>query len=592
VEDDNSISLCSGNNDMDNDIDNSARSDDLHHRRSFAQRGSNPFDVMPVDNRRMSASSAQSVASFTTNMSQRQASALTMVTHINHHATRSNPFTKAASSASASANGSSVVSSSLASSAFSITSSVSSAIKNTHWKRRTSDDGFVCGTDDPNNNRYWQLLTTKSRQRTLLLVATTVALLILVGCYNYSLRMFQYSTNSQSDMITQNQQGGLFSSYINDSSSTTNSNSNNNNNNENIPFVMCDRITPYQHSSNTVIDRSQYQQIDQPYTFLSTNGQWPKSNKILLLRNDGKFGHIGNQFNSLLHAFDYARDHNLHIGMLFHSWAMDVIHTMFYESVDFDILTVDMEVDFGILLVRNQSQLLLYDEVISKNAEQLYFYKSSNKNVDSWRDTMSMHKSILQQLFHRYNRGYGYVHNGLRAKDVCATIDMFFKDRLSTIKYSVIHAQNMDGNAIWKLEQIAKTTGITIEGGAGTMSPAYVKAILKPLGMLEHPIILLSDGQLPGIERALLNDAIIGPRLMVLSDRVALDGGDITLAVLSDVFIGNPASVTSGFIARVRMTLGYSDASTQLFRRKRIHQWYSVCNEDCVFNPWILGKWV
>jgi hypothetical protein len=603
VEDDNSsrwgdLTSCSNG---DNDIDNSTRSDDISlHKRSFAQRNSNFID-MPMDNRRMASVSlsAQSVDSFTSNMSQRQESTMTMMTHsINHHA-RSNPFTASASSASAS---SAVALSSLAASAFSVT--LPSAINCTnHWKRRSSGDGFVNGPDQ--NNRYWQLTTGGSRQRTLVTLVAVTGLLILAGCYNYSLVMFQqqqqqhqqqhhqqqqYSTN-ESEMITKNEQGGLFSSYNNNNNNNNNT-TNSNNNNDNVPFVMCDRITPYQHCSNTASDRSQYQHITEQYKFLSTNGQWPKSNKILLLRNDGKFGHIGNQFNSLLHAFDYARDHELHIGMLFHSWAMDVIHSMFYESADFDILSVEMEEDFGILLVRDQSQLLLYDEVISQNAQQLYFYKSSNKNADSWRDTMGAHKSILQQLFHRYNRGYGYVHNGLRAKDVCSTLDMFFKDQLSTIKYSVIHAQYMDGNTVWKLEQIAKTTGITIKGGAGTMSPAYVKSILKPLGMLEHPIILLTDGQLPGIERALLNDAIIGPRLMVLSDRVALDGADITLAVLSDVFIGNPASVTSGFIARIRMALGYSDMSTQLFRRKRIHQWYSVCNEDCVFNPWILSKWV
>lgn len=569
VEDGNSswwgdLASCSSNSDNDDDdIDNNSnRSDDLialHHRKSTTQRKSSDNNSTKlIDNHRrkasLSSSSPQSQASFTTSLSQRQASAMSMMTHINHHHARSNPFTAAA-----------------------------------------SDDGFL----SPDQNRYWQLTTTTSRQR--IVVATTALLLILLGYYNNSLggmfqhqqqqqpqpQLDQYSTN-KNVMITKNEQGGLFSFYTNNS--VTNSY---NNNDDNIPFVMCDRITPYQHSSHNIAsDRSQYQHITKPYTFLSTNGQWTKSNKILLLRNDGKFGHIGNQFNSLLHAFDYARDHKLHIGILFHSWAMDVIHSMFYESIDFDILSANMETDFGILLVRNQSQLLLYDEVISQNAQQLYFYKSSNKNVDSWRDTMSMHKSILQQLFHRYNRGYGYVHNGLRAKDVCSTLDMFFKDRLSTIIYSVIHAQYMDGNTVWKLEQIAKTTGITIEGGAGTMSPAYVKSILKPLGMLEYPIILLTDGQLPGIERALLNDPIVGPRLMVLSDRVALDGADITLAVLSDVFIGNPASVTSGFIARIRMALGYSEFSTQLFRRKRIHQWYSVCNEDCVFNPWILSKWV
>lgn len=149
-------------------------------------------------------------------------------------------------------------------------------------------------------------------------------------------------------------------------------------------FAMCGRATPFKYSLDTATDRSNRQGLQKAF-----NHDWPKENKILLLRNDGKFGNIGNQMNSLLHAFDYARDHNLHLGMLFHSWAMDVIHSMFYETDDFDALGDELKNDFGILVVRNQTQLTLYDEVVSKNAEQLYFYKSSNNNMDHWKETMT-----------------------------------------------------------------------------------------------------------------------------------------------------------------------------------------------------------
>lgn len=101
------------------------------------------------------------------------------------------------------------------------------------------------------------------------------------------------------------------------------------------------------------------------------------------------------------------------------------------------------------------------------------------------------------------------------------------------------------------------------------MGPAYVKSILKPLGMLDYPIVLITDRQNTAAERGLLNDQTIGPKLMVLSERERMDGADVALALLSDVFIGNPASVTTGFIARSRMALGYSVETTQLFRRKR-----------------------
>jgi hypothetical protein len=134
--------------------------------------------------------------------------------------------------------------------------------------------------------------------------------------------------------------------------------------------------------------------------------------------------------------------------------------------------------------------------------------------------------------------------------------------------YKSVHSQFLDSDSLWRIERIAKTAGLTIEGGAVSMGPAYVKSILKPLGMLEYPIVLITDGHV-GAERGLLNDPTIGPKLMVLSGRDKMDGADVALAVLSDVFIGNPASVTSASLARARMALGYSEKSTQLFRRKR-----------------------
>lgn len=169
----------------------------------------------------------------------------------------------------------------------------------------------------------------------------------------------------------------------------------------------------------------------------------------------------------------------------------------------------------------------------------------------------------------RHNRGYGYVHSGLRARDVCAGLDRFFHERAGAARYTVLHARYLDGNATGILERMASTVGLTVEGGALYLSPGYVKAILGPLGMLDYPVVLLSDGQLRSVERGLLNDPVLGPRLMTLSDRAALDGAEVALAVLADVFVGNPASATAGFVARARHALGYPAAATQLFRKRR-----------------------
>ncbi len=191
-------------------------------------------------------------------------------------------------------------------------------------------------------------------------------------------------------------------------------------------FTICDRVTPFD-----------------PEITPRFRTDWPRENKILILRSDGgKFGHIGNQIDSLLHAFDYARENRLHLGIFFHSWAMDVLSTMFYESESFEALEDELMHDLGVVVIRQHRQLERYDQVLSKNARQLYFHSLANQTRDYWRELMQYHISILQQLFLRYNRGYGYVHSGLRAEDICAILSTLFRDRVREVKYSVSELSN------------------------------------------------------------------------------------------------------------------------------------------------------
>jgi len=228
-------------------------------------------------------------------------------------------------------------------------------------------------------------------------------------------------------------------------------------------FSMCNRLTPYQYAVNPTL-HSETEDILEPFGYgdkpidkFNTNwGQPPLTStsqkKILLLRNDGKFGHIGNQFNSILHAFDYAKDYSTHIGIFGHSWFMDVIQSMFYETLPiysdieddeeevggsngkFDKLDQELYQDFGIIVIRNQTQLQSYSEIIYKTAEELYFYHSSK---ESWRIDMYNHILILRQLYMRYNRGLGVIHNGLQSQNVCDVLDLFFEDGVAGAKYSV-----------------------------------------------------------------------------------------------------------------------------------------------------------
>eukprot|EP00574_Skeletonema_japonicum_P004269 CAMPEP_0201734130 /NCGR_PEP_ID=MMETSP0593-20130828/33362_1 /ASSEMBLY_ACC=CAM_ASM_000672 /TAXON_ID=267983 /ORGANISM="Skeletonema japonicum, Strain CCMP2506" /LENGTH=383 /DNA_ID=CAMNT_0048227401 /DNA_START=124 /DNA_END=1272 /DNA_ORIENTATION=+ len=330
------------------------------------------------------------------------------------------------------------------------------------------------------------------------------------------------------------------------------------------PFVMCDRTTPL----NYAIHPKMTQRVS--YSGDTFEPRWPTQKKLLLLRKDDYlFGHIGNQMNSLLHAYDYARDHQLELGTTFHGWVIEAIQFMGYESNDNKELRNEIRNELGITIIRNSTDLVGYDEVIQLSAKDLYFYKSPGEN---WEANMNFHIGILRRIFLRYNRALGYAHHGLRAINVCRTFDDLFHGSRAGIKYSVIHSRFMEGRAQFKLNQLAKTSGLTPRG-ALEMSPKYVRMILKPLGMLSHPIILFSDGELPSVEEGLLRDPVIGPKLIVMSNKTSLTGPDTALAILSDVYIGNPASVTSGYIARSRYALGYDEEQTYMFRKEHQDKW-------------------
>jgi hypothetical protein len=119
------------------------------------------------------------------------------------------------------------------------------------------------------------------------------------------------------------------------------------------------------------------------------------------------------------------------------------------------------------------------------------------------------------------------------------------------------------------------------------MQPEYIKAILRPLGMLEHPIVLISDGQDFSVAERLLNDPEIAPMLKLVPNRAKWIGGDITLAVMSNVFIGNPASTFSGFIAKSRIALGLD--KTFMFRARNGNgEWENTCEDRCIFSKRIM----
>ena len=96
--------------------------------------------------------------------------------------------------------------------------------------------------------------------------------------------------------------------------------------------------------------------------------------------------------------------------------------------------------------------------------------------------------------------------------------------------------RSFEGNGKKILAKTAKTRGCD-PAAAQEMRPEYVKSILAPLGMLQHPVIVVSDhekGSKPVLAR-LLRDPDIGPMVQEVPTEARWFGGDMTLAVMVSV---------------------------------------------------------
>ena len=266
---------------------------------------------------------------------------------------------------------------------------------------------------------------------------------------------------------------------------------------------------------------------------------------LIMTGYDTNGGRTGNHLRAFLHAVQYARDRNLKLRIERNSWAMDVISSMFMvrEGRVLDWIGHMEEVlCIKVFQTGNRSGRRNRMPGLPLSQKRMFDY-ISHAPVET-KVATDLH--TLRKLFQSYNTGDGtnqYYHG---VRDMCSGIDSIFgKDERSVVKYSAIHHRYLEG---WPgqriLGKVARVTGCD-PLAALDMTPEYIKSILGPLDMLQHPIVKITDYQnIDGLHR-LMNDTDIGPLIRLVPNEARWYGGDTTLGVMADVFIGNPASKIS-----------------------------------------------
>jgi hypothetical protein len=343
-------------------------------------------------------------------------------------------------------------------------------------------------------------------------------------------------------------------------------------------FHMCERPTPL------------FEFMDDPTAKFSSQ-KHPKRSKLLLLK-DSQTSEVAD-WNALFHAFDYAHYNDMDLGLTMDGWAMKTIHKMFMQDFYSSILNGKaataataaelMETELGVRIITDENQIKsLYEVVESGSPQDLLNYQPTSF-LNDWKEVMGYHIYILQRLFRHYNRGNGFDINRNDLEEMsltpqaCSTLHFLFGD--SKTPYVVIHAKDADPGA----GDVAPLGSL--------MTSQYMHSVLKEIGMYEYPIVLISDESTASqmVEEELKMDPTIAKNLRIIYSRTDLTGPEVMVGILGSVFIGSPASSTSGFIARSRYALGYR-GSTFMFNKATLMKWKDECKDDCVFHPRIMQK--
>ena len=341
------------------------------------------------------------------------------------------------------------------------------------------------------------------------------------------------------------------------------------------PFQLCERMTSITH------------EVDQQYARCPLLHNPPEETAILLLNGLSRYGQTANRLITFFHALQYARDNKMLLGIMqYNSWATKMLTEMWMSIQNVDNMNAKkklMEESFCVKMFdadddrlyqyREVRHITDYDEV-----KAMFDWRHAEGSFD---DFYNFQIHTLRTLWKSYNNGTGFDIRQRPARDMCSAIDAVFGAEKGSAIFSLVHSRSLEGAGDKIMDMVSPKTGCDPRA-ALEMEPEYVKAILEPLGMMNHPIVFMTDHQRPEILERLMADPDIGPNILLIPSEASWIGGDITLATVASVFIGNPASSFSGFIAKSRVALGYNN--NYIYRKRdEAGTWVNVCDDSCSF---------
>lgn len=294
------------------------------------------------------------------------------------------------------------------------------------------------------------------------------------------------------------------------------------------------------------------------------------------------FNHVqtNNHLNAIFHAIDYANDHGSGLVLYRHGWAVRVLRLLFGgRSNNTQTWEKGIERQLGIRITSSRHRGL------RKSGDEMYYYHTqqsldalSRKRNSMWRYLWSNLTSPTGKLYEK-------------EEDMCKSIKSVSPSR----KYVVIHSRWMKNDGCLRrlgslAQRIKNNTKIQIDRKEPCkLSPSYIEKILRKSNSLYYPIYFISDGRNLNVVEKLKKHRIYGPNVHQINQSFV--GADMTLGVLSTVFIGTPISTVSGNIARSRLALGRNPNTNFLFPLKNNVSDFAFQDDTSLYNHHIMGNY-
>jgi len=301
--------------------------------------------------------------------------------------------------------------------------------------------------------------------------------------------------------------------------------------------------------------------------------------EAVLIKKDSKASlNFGANLNTLFRAYDIAQEMKLPLYITEDSWVFeDFLLPLFFGPSS--MMTKDaafyhtIEEAMGVGIVKDE-------DALNNMGMTSFHYQSPHDlfltapNGLTAVDIRNRRDTILRKMF-QYPSIYGKF-------DACSTIHSFIGEDVNK-KYSVIHLADPQQGKY--LSQLNKSTGKNLTA-ASAMHIPYVKNILASTEMLESDIYIVhANGKSIDQDRldGLLRDQFLSKNIKCVDEDVhkkimAHAAGNVYMAVLANVYIGNPLDQTSLWVARMRFALGMKN--TFIFTEMKGDKWVPYFDDE------------